>query len=280
MKDNYRGFLCAGILGCVLVLLTTPLLAQKAANNNNPCNSVTHYQECGILKGCKVAGPGVAVGTPFTFTHSSSYGSGTATLPAGPAPGGNCKIGDPLPTNTPVTIQENIPGGVYVSNIAVQPASQLVSMNLSTGTVIVKIGNNNVTEVTYTNQSLKSPTGYLEICKQSVAGAAPLTGNFTFTIPSGIPASVSVEAGYCSPPIEVPTATGTVTITETSVSGIQLVSCSVYPSTYGPCTLLPPWSVKVPVHTGPISTQTVVTITNGPVNGTQQTTGSKGSKHR
>src|ERR1700674_5005217 len=40
----------------------------------------------GTLKLCKVAGSGIAPGTPFSFTAGTS----SFTVPAGPAPGGTC----------------------------------------------------------------------------------------------------------------------------------------------------------------------------------------------
>jgi hypothetical protein len=215
-----------------------------------------------MLKVCKVAGPGVPTGMPFQFTDSSSGPS--VPINAGLAPG-NCKA-KLLPSGT-VKITELPVGGFAVSNIDVTPAANIVvPPNLPAGTVSVNIVNNEVTEVTYTNQSLKSPTGYIEICKIYPANAASAGGSFTFTIPSGIPGSVTVQAGYCSPPIEVSTATGSVTITETPVPLTQLVSCSVFPA--GTCVhAAGTWTVTVPVHTGGLSTQTVVTITDGPVNG-------------
>jgi hypothetical protein len=276
MKDNNRGIICAGILCCILVLLTTPLLAQGTADNKNPCNSLTHYVECGIIKGCKVAGPGIAVGTPFTFTHSTPISSGTAAIPAGPAPGGYCQHSDPLPVGTIMVIKETIPAADAVSSIVVTPASQIaVPPNLSAGTVSVKVGPG-VTEVKYINMSLKATNkvtnevinnvqiikprfGYLEICKQGVAAAAPMTGNFAFTI-QGVMGTVIVPIGYCSPPIEVPA--GTVIITETSMPGIQLASCAAYPASSGPCQVTGPWTVKAKVAAGGLSTQTIVTVTN------------------
>lgn len=281
MKNNNRGFVCAGILGCILVLLTTPLLAQKAANNNNPCNSVTHYVECGIIKGCKVAGPGIAVGTPFTFTHSTPYSSGTATIPAGPAPGGYCQHSDPLPVGTIMVIKENIPAPDAVSSIVVTPASQIaVPPNLSAGTVSVKVGPG-VTEVTYINKSLKANNkmtnevtnnvqmikprfGYLEICKQAeaVPGAVPLTGDFTFTVNPGGIGPITVPVGNCSPPIEVPA--GTVTIKETPRTGTHMVSCSAYPASRQVACNPKAWTSTVTVPAGGLSTQTIATITNAP----------------
>jgi hypothetical protein len=271
----------ASILGCTLVLLTTPLLAQKAANNNNPCNSVTHYVECGIIKGCKVAGPGIAVGTPFTFTHSTPISSGTATIPAGPTPGGYCEHSDPLPVGTIMAIKENIPAGDAVSSIVVTPASQVaVPPNLSVGTVSVKVGPG-VTEVIYHNKSLKATNkmtnevtndvqiikprfGYLEICKQAddVPGAPPLTGDFTFTVTPGGIGPITVPVGYCSQPIEMPA--GTVTIKETPRSGAHMVSCSAYPAgRQGACNPTA-WTSTVTVPSGGLSTQTIATITDAP----------------
>jgi hypothetical protein len=257
---SHRGFARAGILGAILVLLTTSMLAQgSGAANNNPCKEGDN-QRCGILKGCKVAGFGVPVGTPFTFTYVSTppYISGTTTIPAGPAPGGYCKRGDSLPIGTIVAIKETpIPGGLAVSNITVTPASQIAILpNLAAGTVSIKIGPG-VTEVTYTDHSLKG--GYLEICKQTIAGPAPLVGNFTFTVP-GVSGPIVVPAGACSPPLEVPA--GSVTITETTTPGTQLVSCSVFPA--GSCVhAAGTWTATVNVAAGGLSTQTVVTITNG-----------------
>ena len=253
----YRHFIRAGILSCLLVLFATPMFAQMAAAGN-PCKDTNADQRCGVLKGCKVAGSGVKVGTPFTFNFTDPYGSGTPTILAGPAPGGYCKVSGSLPIGTNVTINETpIPPGIAVSDITVTPASQLVSVNVSAGTVTVKIGPG-VTEVTYTDHSAKS--GYLEICKQGVPAPAPLTGNFTFTVNPGSIGPIVVPAGYCSPPVEVPS--GAVTITETPVVGHTLTACTAFPVSAGPCTITGPWTVKVNVAPGGLSSQTIATITD------------------
>jgi hypothetical protein len=258
---SHRGFICAEILGCILVLLATPLLAQTAANTN-PCKENDDLK-CGILKGCKVASYGVPVGTLFTFTYTDPYGSGTVTIPAGPEPGGYCKISKPLPFNTIVAIKETPLGGYAVSNIEVAPASRIaVPPDPLAGTVSVKIGSG-VTEVTYTNHSQKA--GYLEICKQSAPGAVPLTGNFTFTVNPGNIGPIVVPVGFCSPPIEVPA--GTLTIKETPRPGTKMVSCAAIPaSRQGPCNLTAGTST-VTVPAGVISTQTIATITDAPAQG-------------
>src|SRR5206468_9045570 len=67
--------------------------------------------ELGQLKLCKVAGVGVPVGTPITFTA----GSATIAVPAGPAPGGSCKLGPSFPVGTTVAVTETIPAGDTVS---------------------------------------------------------------------------------------------------------------------------------------------------------------------
>jgi hypothetical protein len=207
----------------------------------------------GNLKICKVAGPGVTPGTPFHFTA----GGVTLTVPAGPAPGGSCVVGPSFPVGTTVLVTEAIPAADAVSSITVNPPPQLVGTpNLTTGTVTVKIASG-FTEVTYTNwMKSHQKTGYLEICKQS-----PGKGNFTFTVNPGNLGPFVVPAGACSPAIEVPA--GTVTITETPVSGSVLTNCSTIPAnrqgTCDPSTL----TSTVTVAPGGVSAQTVAIFNNG-----------------
>jgi hypothetical protein len=68
----------------------------------------------GVLKVCKAAGPGVALDTKFTFKYSSTAGSGKLTVPAGPAPGGYCVLGPPLPDGTIVTVTETNSLGIGI----------------------------------------------------------------------------------------------------------------------------------------------------------------------
>jgi hypothetical protein len=217
----------------------------------------------GILKVCKVAGPGVTVGTPIGFTYSSAAGSGTITVPAGPAPG-YCVLGPTLPLGTNVTVTENVPSGYYVSNITVAPATQLVPSppNPNPPSVTVQIGPG-VTEVTYTDAA----SGYLEICKQTPKELS-VSGSATFTISPimpGSPGSYTVPVGACSPAIEVPA--GQVIITETSPpSGTATMSCTTIPPsaqlTTPPCNAST-WTDTVTVAAGDISTQTIAIITDG-----------------
>jgi hypothetical protein len=263
MKNNYRGLIYASILGCILVLLATPVFAQFIPN---PC-TWNNNQGCGVLKLCKVAGYGIHPNPYFGFTFSATpnYYIAPVMISASPAPDVNCKISQPIPMNTVVKITEmNLaPLAAAVSNINVTQATDIVVMpNLPAGTVSVKIENNKVTEVTYRDHTDQG--GYLEICKQAAPGP-PLTGSFTYTI-TGVLTPVTVQAGYCSPPLEVPA--GTLLITEIGRSGITMQACTVFPnlnSVSGSCHPGPVstgGSVKVNVVAGPMSTQTVVIFTN------------------
>jgi hypothetical protein len=198
-----------------------------------------------ILKVCKVAGPGIAVGTPFTFTAGSS----TFTVPAGPAPGGTCVVGPSFSAGSTVTVAETIPPGDAVSSITVAPPGQLVGTpNLAGGSVNVMIGSG-VTEVTFTDKL----TGFLEICK-----TGRVTGTFTVN-PGGLGPFV-VPAGACSPAIEV--IAGSVVINELPSTGISMSGCNSIPTgQQGPCNLGAQTST-VTVAPGNVSQMTIAFITN------------------
>jgi hypothetical protein len=204
-----------------------------------------------VLKICKVAGTGVAVGTPFTFTAGSS----TLTVPAGPAPGGTCVLGPSFPTGSTITVSETTPVGDTVSSIDVVPAGRLVGApNLAGGSVNVAVGSG-VTEVTFTDKK----TGYLEICKKG-----GVTG--TFTVNPGNLGPFVVPAGACSPSIEV--LAGSVVIHEMPTPGISMAGCATIPTNrQGPCNLGAQTST-VTVPPGDVSTTTIALITNGRSTGT------------
>jgi hypothetical protein len=200
-----------------------------------------------ILKVCKVAGPGIAVGTPFTFTAGSS----TFTVPAGPLPGGTCVIGPSFSAGSTVTLAETIPAGDTVSSIIVAPAAQLVGTpNLAGGSVNVMIGSG-VTEVTFTDKR----TGFLELCK-----TGRVTGTFTFTVNPGGLGPFVVPAGACSPAIEV--TAGSVVINELPITGTSMSACNSIPTgQQGPCNLGTQTSM-VAVAAGSIADMTIAFITN------------------
>jgi hypothetical protein len=198
----------------------------------------------GLLKICKVAGPGIAVGTPFIF----SAGSATFSVPAGPPPGGTCVSGPQLPVGSPVTVSETIPRGDTVSSISVAPAGQVIGApNLAGGSVDVTMGSG-VTEVTFTDKR----TGFVEICK-----SGDVLGSFTFTVTPGNVGPFTVPAGACTAPIEV--VPGQITITETT-PGVVIAGCSTFPAGQQVSCNSP--NSVVTVAPGDISAETVAYITN------------------
>ncbi len=95
---------------------------------------------------CKVAGPGVMVGTLFSFTAS---GDPTVyQVPAGPAPEGYCVVGKSYPVGTPVLVTELPQTGYKVSNITVAPADR---GGMQTSNSTIAIIDSGTTEVTFTN---------------------------------------------------------------------------------------------------------------------------------
>jgi len=213
------------------------------------------WTHMGTLKVCKVAGPGVVPGTPFTFTAGSAPPFSVA---AGPPPGGTCSIGPSFDEGTPITLTESLTGATTVTDIAVAPPARLAGPpNLATGSVNLTIGSG-VTEATFTN---RRPTGFLEICKKVVSSYPPLSGGtFSFTLNPGNMGPIQVPAGSCSPAIEVPV--GQVTIREALSPQIQLLSCTAVPTAnQGPCNLAA-GTFRVTVVQGDVSTQTIATLTN------------------
>jgi hypothetical protein len=102
----------------------------------------------GELKICKVAGPGVQVGTLFTFTAQGFGLPMRYQVPAGPAPGGYCVVGASYQVGTPVLVTETGPPGYVVSNITVAPPDR---GGHQTSNSVVAIIDSGTTEVTFTN---------------------------------------------------------------------------------------------------------------------------------
>lgn len=229
---------------------TSPTLSVKFKHVKDDGIGVTLGYSEGLLKVCKVAGPGVAVGTPYTFTA----GSTPFTVPAGPAPGGNCVVAPfRVGSTSTVTVAESVPLGNTVSSITVAPPGQLIGTpNLAGGSVDVAVASG-VTEVTFTD---RTPTGFLEICKNGA-----VSGTFQFWLLGGQGPFI-VPAGACSPAIEV--MAGPVAIYEQRWPPYQAISCStIPPSQQGQCINLGSLSLSiVTVAPGDISTMTTAFITN------------------
>jgi hypothetical protein len=207
------------------------------------------------IKICKVAGPNVAVGTPFSFVVD---GGPPLTVPAGPAPGGSCAI---LPGLTgvgdDVTIEELPVAGSHVTSIAVAPTADLVSADLPGAQAVVHT-TPGVTEVTFTNA--RGVTGWMEICKKLDKPSPVATPPFLFTIPGTSVGTVSVPVGACSPAIEVPA--GQVTVTELSTSNSALVGCATENLAQLITCNQTARTATVSVVAGDVSHETILTMTN------------------
>lgn len=216
--------------------------------NSYAVEDISVNSEWGQLKLCKVAGPGVATGQPFTFSLAAA-GSATSTLavPAGPALDGSCVLGPAYRTGSTVTISEHKPGGNFstgwASDIAAAPPARLLSSTLSQGLgspyqgiANVMIGSG-VTEATFANTKPGLPSlklypsahriygGYLEICK-----VGDVHGDFRFTV-TGVAGIVTVSAGACSPMLNPPA--GNVVITELPAQGAYWLPgacCTTFPA--------------------------------------------------
>jgi hypothetical protein len=178
-------------------------------------------KESGLLKVCKVAGIGVPLGTPFSFTAN---GSAPFAVPAGAAPGGACVVGPRFLSGTHVTVKEVGPLGYSVSNITVLPPQTVTPTLGVNGSVTVTMGTG-VTETTFTDKAYaySDKTGMLEICK-----VGPDQGNFSFTVSPGALGPFTVPAGSCSAAIEVPA--GPVDITEMPTKGFTMLGCATIPA--------------------------------------------------
>jgi hypothetical protein len=106
----------------------------------------------GELKVCKVAGPGVTVGTYFTFRALPLSGGPPRifNVPAGPAPSGYCVQVATYPVGTQVSIVEAPPAGVFVSNVDVSPPDR---KGTQTGNGVIVAIDTGITEATFTDAS-------------------------------------------------------------------------------------------------------------------------------
>lgn len=232
------------------------LAARTTVSGIDDWSMTASFDECpppaepAILKICKAAGDGVAIGDSFTFNVD---GRSIGVL-AGPPPGGYCTVVTGLAAGQAVNVVELAGSGFGVRDIRVRPAQRLVGApDLSARSTSVILGSG-VTEVTFTNELR---TGYIEICKRAEGG------EYRFTV-DGLDGVFAVPAQHCTPPILVPA--GEVVIRELEAAGASMTNCEVAPAAANlvgfdaaarTCT--------VRIAPGAISAQTIVTITNEPV---------------
>jgi hypothetical protein len=223
-----------------------------SAELSGSCLDKVCVKESGLLKVCKVAGLGVPIGTPFSFTAN---GSSPFTVPAGLAPGGNCVVGPRFVPGTQVTVKEVGPPGYSVSSITVLPPPA-VTTNLGVGGNVTVTMGNSIKETTFTNKAhaFVDKTGFLEICKVGLD-----KGNFTFTVNPGALGPIVVPAGSCSGAIEVPASA--VDIVETPTNGLVMLGCATIP--FGNQVACHPSTLTSTVHVYPGNPSTIAYISNG-----------------
>ncbi len=202
----------------------------------------------GLLKVCKVAGPGIDIGKEFDFTAN---GVGFSA-PAGAPPGGLCVQVGRFTVGSTVTVDETIPPDFRVTALSVSPPAREVagSKDLGTGVVRVTIGAG-VTEVSFTNRG----PGFVEVCKEGTTAA--VTGNFALTADGE---TFNVPVGACTPPIQVPG--GPLTVSERARAGFALHHCETFPDPALVGCRTDRGEATVEVASGGVETQTVVTLVN------------------
>jgi len=210
----------------------------------------------GYFEVCKLADNSAG---PVTGSFTFTWAGGSVTVPVG-----SCSELQQAPAGN-LTITETARGGFAVSAVSANPSGRLVSsdLNARSATIEVVAGDPSMqTVVSFTNKVVPPATGFIEICK--VAGDNSVTGNFQFSV-NGAQSLVTVAAGSCSTPIEVPA--GTATIQEQSRAGFSLASVSTVPADRLVSTNLATRTATVTVVAGSVATQAVVTFTNVTENG-------------
>jgi len=208
----------------------------------------------GFLQICKVAGAGVAVGTPVTF----SVAGNPVTVLAGPAPGGSCSAPLAMPVGATLIAETPAPG-TALSSVTTLPAGLLVASNLTAGTATVTVNDGAQTVATFLNTIVSGfPLGTLEICKLSGAGVAPGV-SFSFNA-GGTP--ITVAAGSCVSAATFPVGTSVV-VSETPSPGTTVSAIGVLPADRQGAVNLSAGTVNVSI--GPGLTEVDFTNTAGGV---------------
>jgi hypothetical protein len=204
------------------------------------------------VKVCKVAGPGIPIGTKSTFDIYNQPAN-HFTVAAGPAPGGYCVVVGHFYPTAKLAVKELTPPGTRLADVTLAPAAPL-TVDLATRTATPTL-HEGVNVLTFTNA--KGPTGYLEICKR-VLGPPGSPKPYRFDVDGE---KVDVPAGTCSPPMLVPT--GVRTITEAPRANSKLKLCSTEPAGALVNCNEAGRTAKVVVVAGDVSKETIATFSNG-----------------
>ena len=237
---------------CAAPHVATPAGAQQDEAEASQTKAAVGLKFDAPLKVCKVAGPGIPIGTKSTFDLYDQPAN-HFTVAAGPAPGGYCVLVGHFHPGSPVPIKELTPPGTKLVDVSISPVAPLaVDLAARKATPTIHAGMN---VVTFTNA--KVATGYLEICKR-VLGKADSPSPYRFDFDG---TKVDVAAGTCSPPML--TSVGTKTITEAPRPGSKLQVCSTEPAGALLSCNKAARKAKVVVAAGDVSKETMVTFTNG-----------------
>ena len=216
--------------------------------------------------------------TPGVYCLSSANLAGVLTLNGGGDPNaifvfrvnGTFNTGE----NSTIALQDGAKAAnsyfVASGDVSIASGSDINSNILSSGTVTVAdsstvsgktLGTNG--DVTVTNSVLGAGTGSVEICKALAPGETTIAAGtlFTFTV-SGVASPITVPAGACSAPFDVPV--GNATITETVRANTAVVGISVNAPNQGRLvsSSLGLRQAVIAVPEGGISDQTVVNFVN------------------
>jgi hypothetical protein len=215
-----------------------------------PAPAVAASAKQGVIAICKSAKNGMTGRSSFTLNGGAPF----------KLAGGACTA--PLATRTgPNTVVESPGIGIAVAKIT---ASDIVSKNLATGTVVVNVATGakaaTAAVVTYVNRPhTAGQSGYIEVCKQ--ASDPFVTGSFNFTVTApGFSATRSVLVGQCTAPIQVPA--GNVGVAEAPDFPYTVSGIAVVPANRLVASNASNQTATVVVPAGDSSTETVVTFTN------------------
>lgn len=229
------------------------------------------------VKVCKVAGSGITLGAPFTFTVAGQ----PVTVPAG-----SCVLAGSFPINSLVQVSEAVPPGVEVAAIRVEPSERMRGVpDLRNGTVLAVTGPG-VTEVSITNQTVRTstttstPPPSTIVVPQVTTVPPPTVPTTTIPpvptttiVPPTVPTTTTTTAVPppavttttipllpplptlpTLPPLPIPTS---VPLTTSTTSGVLATSTTVPPAT------TPTTAVPVPT-TSSVTTVPLVTTTTAP----------------
>ena len=212
---------------------------------------VNKVVEKGYLEVCKKAQPGTTLGGTFSFQVTAGGVSQSVTAPVG-----GCSMAMHLPVGE-AKITENVRSDAALVAIDVVPSARLVgTADIPGRSVTVQIVPGDIatqTIVTFTNKPVTPPKGRVKVCKAATTDI-PTGTAFTFDING---TSVSVQAGYCSLPLEV--AVGTAIVTEAALAGHVVSAIDVAPVTALVSSSLTARTASVTITADQV---TVVTFTN------------------